>query len=157
MVNNVVTTQVTSDLKTKLSYRYLDYDNQTPQLQIADWAITDATSAKGVTNNYAPVNPLMVGYIRQNAAAEATYRPVNSVNMGTSYNYEHYDFTRFDASSTGEGTFKAFTTGSPPHGSRCAPARPMVNAARAITIISAMSAFSNGLCRGLRQRPRRLA
>jgi hypothetical protein len=29
LVNNVVTTQITLDLKTKLSYRYYDYDNQT--------------------------------------------------------------------------------------------------------------------------------
>jgi len=113
LVNNVVTTQINSDLKTKLSYRYYDYDNQTPQLQIADWAITDATSAKGTTNNYAPVNPLMVGYIKQNAAAEATWRPVNSVNIGSSYNYEHYDFTRFDASSTGENTGKVYADWKP--------------------------------------------
>ena len=32
LVNNVVTTQINSDLKTKLSYRYYDYDNQTPEL-----------------------------------------------------------------------------------------------------------------------------
>jgi MtrB/PioB family decaheme-associated outer membrane protein len=108
LVNNVVTSQITSDLKTKLSYRYYDYDNQTPQIQIADWAIADAASAKGFTNNYAPVNPLMVGYIRQNGAAEATYRPFNSVNLGASYGVEHYDFTRFDASSTTENTVKLY-------------------------------------------------
>ena len=113
LVNNVVTTQINSDLKTKVSYRYYDYSNDTPQLQIADWAITDATSAKGTTNNYAPVNPLMVGYIRQNAAAEATWRPVNSVNLGSSYNYEHYDFTRFDASSTAESTGKLYADWKP--------------------------------------------
>ena len=108
LVNNVVTTQVTSDLKTKVSYRYYDYDNQTPQLQISDWIIADATSAKSTTNSYAPVNPLMVGYIKQNGAAEATYRPVNSVNLGASYGVEHYDFTRFDASSTTENTVKLY-------------------------------------------------
>ena len=37
LVNNVVTTQITPDLKTKLSYRYYDYDNQTPELNIANW------------------------------------------------------------------------------------------------------------------------
>jgi MtrB/PioB family decaheme-associated outer membrane protein len=113
LVNNVVTTQINPDLKTKLSYRYYDYDNQTPQLQIADWAITDITSAKATTSNYAPVNPLMVGYIKQNAAAEATWRPVNSVNLGSSYGYEHYDFTRFDASSTGESTGKVYADWKP--------------------------------------------
>jgi MtrB/PioB family decaheme-associated outer membrane protein len=113
LVNNVLTTQLNPDLKTKLSYRYYDYDNQTPQLLISDWAIADATSAKGMTNNYAPVNPLMVGYIKQNGAAEATWRPVNSVNLGAAYGYEHYDFTRFDASSTGENTGKLYADWKP--------------------------------------------
>jgi MtrB/PioB family decaheme-associated outer membrane protein len=108
LVNNVVTTQINPDLKTKFSYRYYGYDNQTPQITISDWIITDATSAKNTTNNYAPVNPLMVGYIRQNGAAEATWRPVNTVNIGSAYNYEHYDFTRFDASSTAENTGKVY-------------------------------------------------
>ncbi|WP_291560501.1 MtrB/PioB family outer membrane beta-barrel protein [Bradyrhizobium sp.] len=113
LINNVVTTQVTSDLKTKVSYRYYDYDNQTPQLQISDWIIADATSAKTTTNSYAPVNPLMVGYIKQNGAAEATYRPVNSVNLGASYGVEHYDFTRFDAAATTENTVKFYADWKP--------------------------------------------
>ena len=112
LVNNVVTTQITSDLKTKLSYRYYDYDNQTPQLTINDWAITDAQSATAHLS-YSPVNPLMVGYIKQNGAAEATWRPVNGVNLGSAYNYEHYDFTRFDASSTAENTGKLYADWKP--------------------------------------------
>ena len=44
LVNNVLTTQITPDLKTKLSYRYYDYSNQTPELNIADWIIADAAS-----------------------------------------------------------------------------------------------------------------
>jgi MtrB/PioB family decaheme-associated outer membrane protein len=113
LFNNVLTTQITPDLKTKFSYRYYDYDNQTPQFSIADWVIADATSAKGTTNNYAPVNPLMVGYIRQNGVAEVNWRPLNSVNLGSSYNYEHYDFTRFDASATAENTGKVFADWKP--------------------------------------------
>jgi len=113
LVNNVLTTQITPDLKTKFSYRYYDYDNRTPQFTIQDWALTDATSAKGVTAQYAPVNPLMTGYIRQNGAAEVTWRPVNTVNLGTSYNYEHYDFTRFDASSTAENGGKVYADWKP--------------------------------------------
>ncbi len=106
--NNVVTTQVTPDFKTKFSYRYFDYDNQTPQISIRDWALTDATSAKGVTNNYAPVNALNIAYKRQNGVAEADWRPVNTVNLGGAYNYERYDFTRLDATSTTENSAKVF-------------------------------------------------
>src|SRR5450631_2522204 len=94
LVNNVLTTQINHDLKTKVYYRYYDYDNQTPQLTINDWIITDAASPQATGHpQYSPVNPLMVGYIKQNAGAEGTWRPVNSVNLGASYGYEHYDFT----------------------------------------------------------------
>jgi MtrB/PioB family decaheme-associated outer membrane protein len=112
LVNNVVTTQITPDLKTKVSYRYYNYDNETPQITINDWIITDAQSASAHAG-YSPVNPLMVGYIRQNGAAEATWRPVNGVNLGSSYNYERYDFTRFDASSTSENTGKLYADWKP--------------------------------------------
>ena len=56
--NNVLTTQITPDLKTKLSYRYYDYDNGTPELNITNWVVADGFAAKQVTNNYAPVNSL---------------------------------------------------------------------------------------------------
>jgi MtrB/PioB family decaheme-associated outer membrane protein len=114
LVNNVVTTQVTSDLKTKVSYRYYDYDNQTPELHIADWIIADAASPLLSGHQlYTPVNTLSLGYIKQNAGAEATWRPVNSVNIGGAYGYEHYDFTRADASSTGENSGKVYADWKP--------------------------------------------
>ena len=49
LVNNVVTTQITPDLKTKLNYRYYDYDNQTPELNIANWIMADA--ARGIAGS----------------------------------------------------------------------------------------------------------
>jgi Putative outer membrane beta-barrel porin, MtrB/PioB len=113
LFNNVVTTQINPDLKTKFGYRYYNYDNQTPQISIADWVITDAVSAKATTVNYAAVNPLMVGYIKQNGVAEADWRPVNNVNIGSAYNYERYDFTRFDAKSTNENSVKVFADWKP--------------------------------------------
>jgi hypothetical protein len=113
LVNNVVTTQVTSDLKTKLSYRYFDYDNQTPELNVANWIMADALAANPAHPTYAPVNTLSLGYIKQNAGAEATWRPVNSVNIGGAYGYEHYDFTRADASSTAENSGKVYADWKP--------------------------------------------
>ena len=44
--NNVVTTQITPELKSKLSYRYYNYDNNTPELFFNDWTLTDVKSAK---------------------------------------------------------------------------------------------------------------
>ena len=113
LVNNVVTTQVTSDLKTKLSYRYYDYNNQTPELHLSDWIIADAASALLTHPVYTPVNSLSLGYIKQNAGAEATWRPVNSVNIGGAYGFEHYDWTRADASSTTENSGKVYADWKP--------------------------------------------
>jgi MtrB/PioB family decaheme-associated outer membrane protein len=112
LINNVVTTQITPDLKTKLSYRYYDYDNQTPELNIFDFAIADAQSATSHAS-YSPVNSLSMGYIKQNGGAEATWRPVNSVNVGAAYGYEHYDWTRTDASSTAENSGKVYADWKP--------------------------------------------
>lgn len=120
LINNVLTTQITPDLKTKLSYRYYDYNNQTPELNVFDWAIADACSTTVPPGNpgcnhatYAPVNSLSLGYIKQNAGAEATWRPVNSVNIGGLYGYEHYDWTRADASSTAENSGKVYADWKP--------------------------------------------
>jgi MtrB/PioB family decaheme-associated outer membrane protein len=112
LVNNVLTTQITPDLKTKLNYRYYDYDNQTPELFIANWAIADSVAATTHPNE-APLNSLSFGYIKQNAGAEATWRPVHSVNVGGAYGYEHYDFTRADASSTSENSGKVYADWKP--------------------------------------------
>ena len=119
LVNNVLTSQITPDLKTKLSYRYYDYDNQTPELNIFDWAIADACStmlsvaAGGCNHPTYQANTLSLGYIKQNAGAEATWRPVNSVNIGAAYGYEHYDWTRADASSTAENSGKVYADWKP--------------------------------------------
>lgn len=113
LVNNVLTTQITPDLKTKLSYRYYDYDNQTPELNVANWIMADALAAVPAHATYAPVNSLSLGYIKQNAGAEATWRPVNSVNIGGAYGYEHYDWTRADASSTSENSGKVYADWKP--------------------------------------------
>ena len=113
LVNNVVTTQVTSDLKTKVSYRYYDYSNQTPELHLTDWIIADAASALLTHPVYTPVNTLSLGYIKQNAGAEATWRPVNSVNIGGAYGYEHYDWTRAEATATAENSGKVYADWKP--------------------------------------------
>ena len=42
--NNVVTTQLTPDLKSKLAYRYYDYDNGTPAQFFGSWVGTDSVT-----------------------------------------------------------------------------------------------------------------
>ena len=69
--NNVVTTQITPTLKSKLSYRYYNFDNNTPELLFSDWTLTDVKSANITTATYAPVSSISVSYNKQNAAADS--------------------------------------------------------------------------------------
>ena len=111
--NNVLTTQITPELKSKLMYRYYDYDNQTPELFFADWALTDVKSANITTATYAPVNSLSISYNKQNAAAELVYSPWRQFNVGAGYGFERYKWTRADADVTNENSGKVFADYKP--------------------------------------------
>jgi len=111
--NNVLTTQITPDLSTKLSYRYYDKDNNTPTLFFPDWVLTDAVSAKATTAAYAPVNSLSQSYTKQNGGAEFNWRPTRQWNLGAAFGYERYDWTRADANVTNEYSGKVFADWKP--------------------------------------------
>jgi MtrB/PioB family decaheme-associated outer membrane protein len=111
--NNVVTTQITPELKSKLTYRYYDYDNQTPELLFNDWALTDVKSANITTATYAPVNSLSISYNKQNAAADLVWSPTRQWNIGAGYGFERYKWTRADADVTNENSGKVFADYKP--------------------------------------------
>jgi MtrB/PioB family decaheme-associated outer membrane protein len=111
--NNVVTTQITSELKSKLSYRYYNFDNNTPELFFNDWTLTDVKSANAVTATYAPVNSISVSYTKQNAGAELVWSPTRQWNVGAGYGYERYNWTRADADVTHENAAKVFADYKP--------------------------------------------
>lgn len=105
--NNVMTTQLTPDLKSKASYRYYAYNNNTPELNIPNWIINDQFVAGGYPW-LAPVNTLSLGYVRQNFGEELVWRPARQWNIGAAYGFERNDYTRADATATNEQTAKAF-------------------------------------------------
>ena len=79
LFNNVLSTQLTSDLKNKLSYRIYDYQNDTPAFTLANWVVNDTAIASSSANSvgsgaYAPHTSLLKSYIKQNAADEVTWR-----------------------------------------------------------------------------------
>jgi len=114
LLNNVMTTQITSDLKSKLSYRYYDYHNSTPELTFKDWIIADYMSgSKRDATNYPNWASLSQSYTRQNAAADLNWRPTRQWNLGVAYGYERYDWTRADADVTNEHSGKVFTDWKP--------------------------------------------
>lgn len=111
--NNVVTTQITPELSSKLSYRYYDKDNTTPSMFLPDWVLTDAVSAKNTTAAYAPVNSLVQSYTKQNAGAELDWRPTRQWNVGAAYGFERYDWTRADVDVTNENSARFFADWRP--------------------------------------------
>ena len=111
--NNVVTTQITPELKSKLVYRYYNFNNNTPELFFNNWTLTDVKTAASVTSTYAPVSSLSVSYIKQNAAADLVWSPNREWNLGAGYGWERYDWTRADANSTNENAGKVFADYKP--------------------------------------------
>lgn len=108
MVNNVLTTQITPELKSKLSYRYYGYDNDTPEILVPDWIVTDTRLASVTSASYAPVRSIAISYTKQNAGAELNWRPTHRWNFGAAYGYEKYDWTRADVDVTNENSGKVF-------------------------------------------------
>ena len=109
--NNVITTQITPDLKSKLSYRYYNFNNETPELFVPNWIGADINQAGALSPSsasYRNVQSISISYIKQNAGAQLDWRPINSVNVGAAYGYERYDWTRADADVTNEHSGKVF-------------------------------------------------
>ena len=111
--NNVVTTQITPDLKSKLSYRYYNYDNDTPEFLFNDWVVTDTKLATSTNASYAPVNSLSPSYIKQNGGADLDWRPINALNLGAGYGYERYNWTLQSVSVTNESSAKFYADWKP--------------------------------------------
>src|SRR5262245_12870314 len=113
LLNNVITTQITSDLKFKASYRYYNYDNGTPEIRFADWVMNDAVSAKAFFAAFAPVQSISISYTKQNIGSELTWRPSREWNLGAAYGYERYDWVRADVNTTHENSGKVYLDWKP--------------------------------------------
>jgi MtrB/PioB family decaheme-associated outer membrane protein len=116
LFNNVLTTQFTSDLKNKLSYRYFSDDNTTPALTLQNFIINDSQIAIGPTGvaggvdsgSLAPHTTLFSSYVKQNAADELTWDPVKWANLGFKTAWEQYDYSQYAANQTNEYTEKLY-------------------------------------------------
>ena len=111
--NNVITTQITSDLKLKLNYRLYTYDNGTPEIKFADWVLTDAVSAKQFFAPLAPVQSISVSYTKQNAGSELNWRPSREWNVGAGYDFVRYSWLRADVNATNKSSGKAYVDWKP--------------------------------------------
>jgi MtrB/PioB family decaheme-associated outer membrane protein len=98
--NNILTTQITPELSSKLMYRYYDFNNDTPEIQFLNKWVDQVEN----TANATPISSLSMGYIKQDASADLNWRPTRSWNVGAGYGWERYNWTRADADVTNEGT-----------------------------------------------------
>lgn len=113
LFNNVLTTQITPDLKSKASYRYYNFQNNTPELFFNDWVETDAILASSRNAGHAKTSSISISYKRQNAGEELTWQPTRAWNIGASYGWERYDRVREDVDVTNEHTVKGFVDWKP--------------------------------------------
>lgn len=105
LVNNVLTTKITSDLKTKFSYRYFDYQNDTADKLFNEWVGTDEhIYAAGNT----PKASIAGSYTKQNGLAEAIWNPLRGLTTGAQYGYQRVSWTHNDADETTENLGKLY-------------------------------------------------
>ena len=106
--NNQLTTQLTSDIRLKSSYRYYSVDNKTQPLTMFDWVINDSTSARSQTAGYAPHTTLFQSYVKQNASEEVNWRPWRWLDLGAIVGWEQYDRDLAQANRTTEWSAKFY-------------------------------------------------
>jgi MtrB/PioB family decaheme-associated outer membrane protein len=102
--NNTLTSQITSDLKSKLTYRYYGFDNETPRIIFPSWVPYDSTGAPGTRET--TISSLSIGYARQNAGAALNWRPSEEWNWNAEYGYERYNYSQADVDVTNENSAK---------------------------------------------------
>lgn len=107
LFNNVLHTQITSDLKSTLRYRYYDYNtaNDSPVIVSPPWYRNPDTngSALATVEERPPIN-----FTKQNANAELTWRALKWLTVGAAYDWERWDRVLRDVAVTNENTGKVF-------------------------------------------------
>jgi MtrB/PioB family decaheme-associated outer membrane protein len=86
LINNVVNTQITSDLTSNLRYRYYDYHSNTAQMRTTGlFNRPDSNAGGAATYDGVPGN-----FNKQNASEELVYRPWKWLDVGAAYEFERW-------------------------------------------------------------------
>ncbi|HWJ20131.1 MAG TPA: MtrB/PioB family outer membrane beta-barrel protein, partial [Geobacterales bacterium] len=109
--NNVLHTQITSDLKSTLKYRYYNYNTKDDSPVVVFGSVPlpwcgnpDSASSCNTTNEMRyPSN-----FTKQNADAQLDYRPWKWLNVGASYDWERWDRDFRNVATTTENGGKVF-------------------------------------------------
>ena len=107
LINNILTTQITSDLKSKFGYRYYDYQNDTMDQFYNQFVGTDEHIYPAGNT---PKTAIFGSYTKQNGLAELIWNPLRGLIMGAQYGYERYSWTHNDADETTRNLGKLYAT-----------------------------------------------
>jgi MtrB/PioB family decaheme-associated outer membrane protein len=107
LFNNVLYTQITSNVKTTLKYRYYDYNtlDDSPVIVFPTWYSNPDTNT-GATTDAEMRYPR--NFTKQNADAQIDYRPWKWLNVGALYDWERWDRDFRNVAVTNENTGKIF-------------------------------------------------
>ena len=112
--NNIITTKITPELTNKITYRYYNFDNQTPMEQfLQGWISYDQAAGAGGIGTEAPISSLSMQYVKQNFSEGLNWRPTKEWNFGAEYGYERYDWTQADVNYTNENSAKVYADWKP--------------------------------------------
>jgi len=104
--NNVLHTQLTSELQSTLKYRYFNYSAENSPA-IVDHFPPNPDSTSGFPDEEAKIRPPS-SYSKQNADAQIDYRPWKWLNVGASYDWERWNRTNRETGVTNENSGKIF-------------------------------------------------
>ena len=114
LFNNIITTKITSDLTNKLTYRYYNFQNNTPMVAfLQGWISYDQPAGAGGIGTEAPISSLSLHYAKQNFSEGLNWRPTKQWNLGADYLYERYDWTQADVNNTQQNGGKVFADWKP--------------------------------------------
>ena len=105
--NNVLHTQITSDLKSTLKYRYYSYNtlDDSPVVVLPTWYSNPDTNT-GATTTAEMRYPR--NFTKQNADAQLVWTASKWLNLGASYDWERWDRDYRNVAVTNENTGKIF-------------------------------------------------
>jgi Putative outer membrane beta-barrel porin, MtrB/PioB len=103
LINNVLTTRLTSDLKSTLRYRYYDFDSIQNAIATHSWIYADAlNSSEDTRTSYG------LAFTKQNASADLTWMPRRWLNIGVGAAWERWDRDHRDVNVTNELSERVF-------------------------------------------------
>jgi MtrB/PioB family decaheme-associated outer membrane protein len=107
LFNNVLNTQIASDLKSTLRYRYYRYDANNMPAIIFDPRPPNPDSTSGYPDEESAIR-YPSDYTKQNGSAQLAWHAMKWLTVGATYDWERWDRTYRETGVTNENTGKAF-------------------------------------------------